>query len=802
MKFLKKRYVGIPLAVFSACFILATDSHTSAFSNQMTTFAEDLLNPSTESDFSRVSDVEADTSGLFMYLDPSEDGASADVSEPQKLKTKSKNAKRQAPVDMEADNLVHDEKTQTIIASGNVRLIQSGSILQADEVRYNLTTDEAYASGNVVLNEPNGDVHFVQEVKLRENMKSGFVTSIKSYLANGSRLTAKSGERVKDGNLIILKDASYTPCDCGEEEDENPGWQIKANKVTYDRDNNKIQYEDAKFEFLGVPVAYLPYLSHSDGQIKRQSGFLTPSFGFDSDLGAIVEQSYYWDIAPNRDATFGVMATSREMPVALAEYRHHFGEGVFQTDGSVTYSDRTDSLAGQDDPIDADFRGHLFMDGKWHIDNKWRAGLNVAVTSDDQYMREYDISGTNVLENSLYLERFSGRDYARAELLAFQDLRIRDQDADQPNVLPHIIASFKGEPNNMFGGRWDVEASVLGLQRSDGQDMNRGTLDLGWQRQLVTNFGLMTQLDVNMRGDLYKVYDRDVANGTGRDDDATAGRFFANAHMVTSYPFVKALRKAQAVIEPVFALTVAPNIDEDDADIPNEDSQDVRLEASNLLEANRYPGRDRIEDSSHMSYGMRTALYGYEGSRASLFLGQSSRFKENDTAFPRGSGLSRQESDFVGQFDALYKNLYGMNYRMQLASDDLTSRRHELDAFAHWDIVQMDARYLYAEGLEGTELDESREQFEGALGVFLNDKWRMRGSIVQDFGVDRGLREATLGFDYFGCCVSLSVTAERNLTDDASGDSGTELFVRFGLKGLGGFERSDRGRLDARTQIR
>lgn len=900
MKFPSRRYVAIPVAVLTACALLAYDGAKSAYSAQL-----DLHRQALDKKYADHVDV-AQSAGIFMYMDPSEDSISAELTQethlfmdpstdsdaadaaqqrriefkaeeikaekvapapkvpdeelirqeedavqrllsrmaatPEKEKPSTPGVslvkpahaappvavkpsapeaveevemtekllaaktpqpdKRQAPVDMEADNLVHDEKTQVITASGNVQLIQSGSILRAEKVSYNLITDEATASGNVVLNEPNGDVHFAESVQLRGNMKTGFVKGIKSYLANGSRLIAESGERKEDGDVIVLTDASYTPCDCGDDEEGKPGWQIKANKVIYDKGEGRIEYEDAKFEFLGVPVAYLPYLSHSDGQVDRESGFLTPDFGFDSELGGIITQYYYWDIAPHKDATFGLMATTKELPVALAEYRHHFKEGQFETNASMTYSDRTDSFAGVDDEIDEEMRGHLYMNGVWHMNDKWRAGLNVEVASDDQYMREYDFASKNVLENKLYVERFSGRNYATARMLAFQDLRIREQQGDQPNVLPEVIAQFKGEPNNWFGGSWEANVSVLGLQRGDGQDMNRGIVDLGWQRQLITKFGLVTQLDMNVRGDVYKVYDRDVANGgTGRDDNTTAGRLFSSAHMVTSYPFVKAFSKAQAVIEPIFALTVAPDVDED-ADIPNEDSQDVQLDASNLLEANRFPGQDRIEGKTHITYGMRSSLYGYEGSRASLFLGQSRRFDDDTNTFPRGSGLENEESDIVGQVDAIYKNLYGVNYRTQIDSENISSRRHELDAFAHWNTVQLDTRYLYAKGLEGTDIFESREQVEGALGIFLNDEWRVRGSILHDFGVDQGLREATVGVDYFGCCVSFSLTAERNLTDDASGDSGTEVFLRFGLKGLGSFERSDRGQLDPRTKIR
>ena len=253
-------------------------------------------------------------------------------------------------------------------------------------------------------------------------------------------------------------------------------------------------------------------------------------------------------------------------------------------------------------------------------------------------------------------------------------------------------------------------------------------------------------------------------------------------------PFVKDMSRAQAVVEPVAALTVAPNINDTGSNIPNEDSQDVQLDASNLFEANRFPGRDRVEDRSRVTYGVRTGVYGHEGSHGDVFIGQSYRFHEEDNPFPQGSGLDNQESDVVGQVSAGYLGRYVANYRFQLDSRDLTSQRHEFDGFADFGRLSLSGRYLFAKSLEGTDIDESREQARLGASLYLTDEWRTRGHILQDLGEDPGLREASIGLDYYGCCLNFSVTANRSITSDVSGDSGTDVMFRIGLKGLGEFQ--------------
>lgn len=704
-----------------------------------------------------------------------------------------KAAVSQTPVDLTADNLQHDEKTGEITASGHVELVRGGRILRADTVSYNMNTDTVTAKGNVSLTEPNGDVHFADEVQLTNEMREGFVRGLQSYLAQGGHFTADEAQRINE-KLIVMHNAAYTPCDCEEDNEGDPAWQIKADKVTLDENEHNIKYKNAKFEIFGIPVMWLPFMSQPDGKEKRKSGFLTPQVGFNSQLGVMVTQNYYYDIAPDKDATVGMMLTSQEAPVALGEYRQRFAQADLKVDVSATRSNRKDQVGIDKVVTGEEFRGHMFAKGQWSMNEKWRSGVNLELTTDDQYLRQYDFSSKDVLENELYVERFSGRNYAVGRLLAFQDVRVADQRTDQPNVLPEIEMNFVGEPNALLTGRWNAQLSMLDLQRNGGQDMMRAVGKVGWEKKHVTSFGLVSTLDLSMRADAYRVSDRDVAQpGNGRSNTGTDTRFLPQGHLVTSLPFVKPLEKAQVVVEPVAALTVAPNIKDVGTNIPNEDSQDVQVDASNIFEPNRFPGKDRLEDRSHVTYGVRTGVYGHGGSYGDVFIGQSYRFNESDNPFPVGSGLERQESDWVGQVSGNYDGRYGVNYRFQLNGSDFSSTRHEVDGFADFGRLNLSTRYLYAAALGGTDISESREQIYTGASYDLTHSWRMRGSVLEDLGTNPGLREAALGIDYFGCCLSFSTTVKRTVTSDVTGDSGTNITFRIGLKGLGEFQTADDG---------
>lgn len=698
-----------------------------------------------------------------------------------------------APVDLQADKLIHDDGGQSVTAVGDVVLIQGNKTVKADEIVYYMQKDSVVATGNVVFTDENGDVHYAKKAEFNDALKEGFVEGLKTFLVDGSRFVSSNGHHI-EGDKTVMKDAFYTPCEtCEDNPDEVPLWQIRASEVEHDQVNKQIKYRNARFEIKGVPVAYMPYFAHPDGSVERKSGFLTPSAGFTSDLGAFVESSYYWSIAPDKDLTAGVRVMTEEAPLGLLEWRQRWSNASLIANGSFTYSSRNDRVSGLEVERGDDVRGHLSVDGKWDINDKWRSGVEFDVASDDQYLRQYDFNSEDVLHNEMYVERFSGRNYAVGRVLAFQDLRIKEDQEDQPHVLPEIEASFLGEPNDIpvIGGRWSADVSLLGLVRdNDGQDMNRVHSELGWKRRFISDYGLNSVVDVNMQGTFYDVNDRTGSQtNSAIKGNSTEARGFSYLNVETSYPVVKNFEKTQMLIEPIASVMVSPNIAVYD-DTPNEDSQDVQLDVLNLFEADRFPGVDGVEDQSHLTYGLRTGLYGNEGSYGTAFLGQSYRFEKDDNPFTEGSGLDDQDSDVVGQVTASYKGDYTLDYRFQLDNHNLSSQRHEVDALMNVGGLTLTSQYLFAKALEGTDIGETREQIQNGASYYIDDKWRIFGAARHDLGIDEGLRSANFGLDYTGQCFSWSLIGTRNLTNESSGDSGTEIFFRIGFKNLGEFQSS------------
>lgn len=715
-------------------------------------------------------------------------------------------AQPKVPVEFVADSVQYEKDGEVLSAKGNVELVQEGRILKADSLRYIIAEDKVEARGNVIFIENTGDRFESDYIVLRNKLKDGVIGQLKAELIDESRIWARQTR--KQGDKIVLKDARYTPCKpCMESEKEmleaaekdgkekDPAWQIKASTVTWDKEAQTISYKNARFEVGGVPVFYTPYFRHPDGTVTQKSGLLRPSFGYRSQLGAFWDQSYYIAIDEDKDATLGLMATTQENAVGTFEYRQNFGPAVFNIEGSATSSGRTENVGGINVVRDDSFRGHVFSKARWDMNENWRSGLDVNLTTDDQYLRQYDfddaINNEDVLTSQFFAERFGDRSYGRARMLSFQDTRVtRFANQDQPFILPMIEGEMYGDPGATLGGRWGVQGSALNLYRDGkGLDITRFVGQADWERQFIAPIGLVTTTNASLRGDAFFTRDIDPLNlNPAVDNTDEETRIFPRLHTVSSLPLAKPVEGGKVMIEPMAALTLAPNLAEEAA-IPNEDSADTLLDVTNLFEADRFTGLDRIEDSSRATYGIRTGYYDDSGNFGDVFLGQSYRFQEQGNPFSKGSGLSDQSSDVVGAVRARFFDDYDLNYRFQYDGRNWQSRRHEVNAGYYGDRFGLSTYYFFLDAVAGTGFTQSREQIASSGYLNLNDNWRLHGDMIYDLGVDKtGLLQSNIGVDYSAECYVLSFNVERNFTDESSGESETSFTFRVGLKNLSEFD--------------
>ena len=675
------------------------------------------------------------------------------------------------PVLFKADQLRHERKLDIVVARGNVEITQGDRILRANTVTYNQKTDILTATGNVILLEPNGDVIFAEFAELSGDIKDGIVENIRILMSDDARVAAVGGRRI-DGNVMEMRKVVYSPCRKCLGLDAAPIWQLKARKVIHNQIDKIIEYQDAFMEFAGIPVFYTPYLSHPDPTVKRRSGFLTPRYGADTELGTMAEIPYYFNIAPDKDATLRPILTSDEGVVVAGEYRQRFNKGNLKFDGSFTRG------SGPTGPND--YRGHIFPEAKFDANDTWRMALNSEIASDDTYLRRYGFRSPDTLTNHFIAEGFRCQNYASLEGYHWRGLSASDEANKAPIVAPFLNFNSVGEPSKW--GTWSFEANALSLTRTQSTDSRRLSVVSNWELPRIKSTGEIYRRYASLQTDAYLVDEvQEEGKSAGDLSSGFAGRIFPRIGLDWRFPFSRNAGSTTQIIEPVAGIMLSPNDGNPDK-IPNEDSKDIEFDDTNLLSPNRFPGLDRVEGGQRMYYGIQFGTFGRKG-YSSAFIGQSYRIRR-DRIFSANSGLAGNFSDIVGRVSLQPNYPSKIEYRFRLNKQNFEPRRSELNTEFGPNAFKINANYVFFG--EGTGAGEftNREEFSTGFSSQITRDWLVKASMRRDLQRGEPLNYG-IGVEYKCDCLKINLDFNRTFTQDRDLKPTDTVFIRFTFKNLG-----------------
>lgn len=678
-----------------------------------------------------------------------------------------------------ADRLDYRQSDNVIVAEGDVELNRGGRTLLAQKVTWDRTTNIVMAEGNVVLIGTAGETVFSDKIELSDSLRAGFMQEVKVLLADDSRMAARRAVR-SGGNRTELDRAVYSPCPICAEPGSSPLWQLKSRKVTHDEVEKEIVYEDATFDLFGIPVMYLPRFSHPDPSVDRKSGFLRPKFGSRTDLGAFVQVPYYYVISPSEDVTLSPLVTSEQGVALFGQYRRMERFGLTEMAGSATYADRYAGSNGS--KTEKDFRGHLKGAGRYQFENGYGGGFDAFLSSDDTYLRRYDISNENLLVNRPWLDRAWGTNYAVLDAFYFQGLLQSDDPGMTPFVLPRGSIRWRQPTDRSFGGFYNIDASMLALTRSDGLDTRRLSTTAGWSRPMVGRYGDVLRLSLSMRADGYQTDGNPQTFGADGGSNAT-GRLYPLASAEWSLPLVKMTEGGwQHLIEPVVVGHLSP-YGGNPEDIPNEDSQSVDFDDTNLFQANRFPGLDQVEGGPRIAYGLRFGSFSPGTFRVAGMFGQSWRYKDDDT-FQPGTGLDSHFSDYVGRVEMNPASWLNLAYRFRI--DDELKEITKNDFLASAGVRRFGVNLGYLSLADDPAMDnvQERKELTASVRVGVTEDVFLSAGVRQDLVADEPVTYA-VGLVYNNPCLVLVAGLERDYTGDRDAGPATTLLLRVTLKNLG-----------------
>jgi LPS-assembly protein len=331
--------------------------------------------------------------------------------------------------------------------------------------------------------------------------------------------------------------------------------------------------------------------------------------------------------------------------------------------------------------------------------------------------------------------------------------------------------------------------------RLDGQDTQRAFASARWDVSRLTRMGQELTLTAFGRGDVYH---------TGEAEETTVAAYagengwhFRGIGALAAdakWPFIGPAFGGTQRLTPRVQLVLTPPTP--NLDIPNEDARSVDLEDSNLFALNRFPGYDRWEDGSRITYGAEWTLDRPNFSIQSV-VGQSYRLTRKPSIFPDGTGLTDRWSDIVGRTRVRFGSFIDLTHRYRLDKDNLSPRRNELDLTIGSYETYAQIGYLRLDRDISASIEDLRDKEELRLAgrVKFARYWSIFGSTVVDLtGADEDPLSLADGYEpvrhrlsltYEDECLEVGVSWKRDYERIGEFRKGNTFALRFSLKGMG-----------------
>ncbi len=744
---------------------------------------------------------------------------------------------------VKANEVDYDYTNNRVAAVGNVQIYYGGSTLEANRVVYDQKTKRLHAEGNVRLTEEDGKVTYGEIMDLSDDYRDGFVDSLRLDAPDQTRMAATRAER-SSGNFTVLHNGVYTACaPCKDDAKKPPLWQVKAARIIHDQNEKMMYFEDARIEFFGRPLAWLPYFSAPDPTVKRKTGLLMPAISSSSVYGGAIEVPYYWALAPDYDATFAPMITTKQGPLLQGEFRQRLINGAYSIRAAGIYQLDKDYFIrsdGSTTPGYRDFRGSLESSGLFALNNKWVWGWDGVLLSDKTFFQDYNprLSRYRTLTDQFqnpYNEAISqafltgkgNRSYFEARSLYYYGFSEADVQSQIPIIHPVIDYNYTFD-RPILGGELGYRLNFTSLTRRDADfdaitqsALNNGTCtqtadpaiktsancllrgvpgtytrfsaEAQWRRRITDQFGQVFTPFASVRADAGSMQINNqpgVANYIQTGDDNLV-RAMPTVGVEYRYPFINIQSWGTQTIEPIAQVIIRPN-EQQIGRWPTEDAQSLVFDDSNLFRINKYSGWDRVEGGSRANYGMQYTAQINQGGFVNVLFGQSyNLFGQNSFALGGttntglDSGLDTTRSDYVARVSYQPNSTYMFTSRFRFNNDTFEVQRTELEGRVNFD--RWSGALLYGNYAAQPELGflDRRQGILGTGQVKLDANWVLLGSARYDLNAGK-FDQTRVGVGYVDDCLILGLNYITNYTYSGNVQANHTVMLQLSLRTLGG----------------
>lgn len=701
-------------------------------------------------------------------------------------------------VQFEADG-VEGTRDGDLKLTGNVEIRQGERRIQTRDATYN-TRDESFDVNEGV--EYSDGVVKVRGEGAHVDRQGGAVFE-RAEFELADRNARGSADRIRattEGNLSLDK-VRYTTCPLGNED-----WMLTASDIDINQSAGLGIGRGVRLDFKGVPLLYTPFISFPVGN-ERKSGFLFPTLGTSSRSGYSLSVPWYWNIAPNYDATFTPTYFSKRGAKLDSEFRYlnAAGEGTLE----VQYL-----------PDDREFgteRSLVRFVDQSDFTRRLRLNIDAANASDDEWFEDFGMGpeGTSVT----YLNRSASLTYLDDRWLAilhaqnFQTIDFANDDnrqliapADRPYTMLPQLAVRANFPDQPFGLTYAMDLEVANFEH------NVAGLNTGWRsdfapeiRMPLRGSGLYIEPAASWRYTRYQLKDavpitNDI-DGTVRFDDTftrSAPILSVDGGMVFERLF-GSRKQRLSTVEPRFMYLYVPYRNQDD--LPVFDTNLADLNLVQLFRTNRYVGADRLGDANQLAIGFTSRWLDADTGEQYIAatVGQAYYFDRPRVTLPGEPRENPETSDIIAELDLRAYGNWNISGGIQWDPGETRSERGQIQ-------LQYKPKFDQVMNLGYRFRRDRLEQIDGSVAWPISRDWSLYARMVyslENSAIDetapidpnqppgstlprrdeKGVIDQFAGLEYRSCCWRFRVVARRYVSD-RTGDLDTSVLLQLELNGL------------------
>ena len=598
-------------------------------------------------------------------------------------------------IEIIADNFEYDEKKLLFKANGNV-LIKD--LINRISIR----------SENISYNIKNKIIRSVKESKIEDDLGNTFISENFLYKVNNKLIKInnatlidlqkneyeiekafidlninkligkdisidfnnaefeKENEPRLKGNSIssnteqtIIKKGVFTTC---KKNDDCPPWQFSAEEIKHDKNKKTIYYKNAWLKLYDKPVFYFPKFFHPDPSVKRQSGFLMPTFKNSTTNGTSFNAPYYLVLADNKDMTISPRFYADDKLLLQSEYRMVNSKSENLFDFSVMNEGNRTS------------KSHFFSESKLKVNlnnfTESEVTFDLQQSSNDTYLKTYKLESP-IIKNHNLLTSSVGVSGYREDLAFDVNFKVyEDLNKSNNDRFEFIYPTYNVSKQINFFDDIDgnVTLSSKGFLKNYDTNIYESVAinDLHYNSNpMYSNKGFKNNFNILVRN-----INTDSKKSKRYKDTADYKLASIIEHNI-SYPLKKELENSDNIFKPKISLKYSPNSNKDLKD------EDRRIDANNIFSLERLGVNDDVEGGASLTYGLDFLKTDKESKE---FLGAKIanilRLEENSN-LPRNSSLGQKTSDIVGELNFIPNENFNINYDFSL-DENLADTNYQL----------------------------------------------------------------------------------------------------------------------------